>query len=132
MKKKKIKPQAIEPESVGKQSEKLVFGFSKLKPLSFVEAKNDSDFFINFLVRLQKLSDLDWNTVLRTQRHGFGKEFIEVSDLKPSAQHFLSDDVKKLMVLRSSGDNHPFLGIREGNVFHIIFIEYTFGDIYSH
>ncbi len=69
---------------------------------------------------------------MTSQRHGFGKEFIEVSSLKISAQNLLSEDVKKLMVLRSKGDNHPFLGIREGNIFQVLFIEYQFGDIYTH
>lgn len=132
MKKKIIKQQTVEQESIGKQPEKVVFGFSKLKALSYTEAKNDSDFFICFLDRLKKISDLDWNTIMTSQRHGFGKEFIEVSSLKISAQNLLSEDVKKLMVLRSKGDNHPFLGIREGNIFQVLFIEYQFGDIYTH
>lgn len=32
----------------------------------------------------------------------------------------------------TNGDNHVFLGYRQQNTFEVIFIEYNFGDIYSH
>lgn len=38
----------------------------------------------------------------------------------------------KLLVLRATGNNHAFLGYRDGNVFQVLFIEYHFGDIYNH
>ena len=31
-----------------------------------------------------------------------------------------------------SGNNHAFLGYRDGSVFQVLFIEYKFGDIYNH
>ena len=41
-------------------------------------------------------------------------------------------DVTKLYVFRATGDNHAFLGYRNGNVFNVLFIEYAFGDVYKH
>ena len=60
---KKIRPQAVPSGSVSQQQSKLVFGFSQLKSLSYIEARNDSTFFVDFIERLKKLSGLDWNTV---------------------------------------------------------------------
>jgi len=47
---------------IGKPQEKIVFGFSELRPFSYVDNHNDTSFFISFLDRLKKLCSLDWNT----------------------------------------------------------------------
>lgn len=36
------------------------------------------------------------------------------------------------MVFRATGDNHVFLGYHQKDTFEVIFIEYSFGDIYTH
>ena len=36
------------------------------------------------------------------------------------------------MMCCATGDNHVFLGYRQQNTFEVIFIEYNFGDIYTH
>lgn len=128
----KIKPQVTPAGIVTQQPSKIVFGFSQLKSLSYVDAKNDSAFFVDFLGRLQKLSELDWNTVWTTHRHGLGTEMISKASLKQSARNLIPEDMDKLIVLRATGNNHAFLGFREGNVFQVLFIEYKFGDIYQH
>ena len=110
----------------------IVFGFSQLQEYSYTNAKNDSAFFIDFLGRLKKFSGLDWNTVWTTNRHSFGSELISCTRLHPTARNLVPSEVDKLIVLRAKGDNHPFLGIREGNTFQVLFIEYQFGDIYNH
>lgn len=128
----KIKPQATPSGIVSQQQSKVIFGFSQLRRLSYVDAKNDSVFFIDFLDRLKKLSGLDWNTVWTTQRHGLGTEMVPKVSLKQSAKNLIPEDMDKLIVFRATGDNHAFLGFREGNVFQVLFIEYKFGDIYQH
>jgi hypothetical protein len=128
---KKIKQHTVAREKIDTKSEKVLFDFSKLQPVSYIDAKKTS-FFIEYLGRLKKLSSLEWSTIFTTQRHGFGTELIPVSSLKLSAQSLVPDDIEKLLVLRATGDNHVFLGKREGNVFQVIFIESQFGDIYSH
>ena len=110
----------------------LSFGFSELRDISFIKAKNDATYFIAFLQRLRQYSSLDWNTLYTTQKHGFGTENIEVDSLTDSARRQLTFDIKKLIVLRSKGDNHAFLGFRDNDVFQVVFIEYKFGDIYNH
>lgn len=49
-----------------------------------------------------------------------------------AAQVHVPIGMASLLVFRATGDNHVFLGYREGNVFQVIFIEYQFGDVYSH
>jgi hypothetical protein len=129
---KKIKPQSVPAGIVTQLPPKIVFGFSQLKRLSYVDARNDSAFFIDYLSRLQKLSELDWNIVWKTQRHGLGTEMIPRSSLKVAAQNQIPEDMDKLIVFRATGNNHAFLGYRDGNIFQVLFIEYQFGDIYKH
>jgi len=86
----------------------------------------------DFIYRLSKLCQLSWNQILTTQKHGFGTENIPVEQIKVYLPPIISPDVKNLLVFRSNGDNRPFLGFRNGNIFHVIFIEANFGDIYNH
>lgn len=44
---------------IGKTKDRIVFGFSELRPYSYVDSHNDSGFFISFLDRLKKLSSID-------------------------------------------------------------------------
>lgn len=44
----------------------------------------------------------------------------------------VTPEIETLTVFRANGDNRPFLGLRRGVVFHIIFIEEQFNDIYEH
>lgn len=126
---KKSKPQKGE---IGKSFEKIVFGFSEIRPYSYVDSHNDSSFFISFLDRLKKLSSIDWNTANTSARHSFGMEKMRVCDMTKAAQTHVPEGMESLLVFRATGDNHVFLGYREDNIFQVIFIEYQFGDVYSH
>lgn len=126
---KKQKPSAL---PVGKSSPKLVFGFSELKEISYPKALHDGKFFVKFLGRLSKLSELDWESVSGSARHSFGWETISKASMTPSARQHVPAGMDKLLVFRATGDNHVFLGYRQQNIFEVIFLEYEFGDIYSH
>lgn len=65
-------------------------------------------------------------------RHSYGMEKMKVSSMTQAAQVHVPIGMASLLVFRATGDNHVFLGYREGNVFQVIFIEYQFGDVYSH
>lgn len=43
---------------IGKTKDRIVFGFSELRPYSYVDSHNDSGFFISFLDRLKNLVPL--------------------------------------------------------------------------
>ena len=94
--------------------------------------KEDFKFYADFIERLKKLCNLSWKEINVTQKHGFGTEKIPVKQIKPELPKFVTPDVTDLTVFRANGDNRPFLGLRKNNVFHIIFLEEKFGDIYDH
>lgn len=118
--------------TIGSNNENLVFGFSEVKPFSYTCCRNDSMFFISFLERLKKLCSLTWKTVAAPQRHSFGFEKIETKRLSTAARNHIPQGMDSLLVFRATGDNHVFLGYRDGNTFQIVFIEYNFGDVYAH
>lgn len=112
--------------------QKISFGFAEIRDISFSDAKNDSRFFVNFIQHLKRFCNLTWDDIKVTHRHGFGSETISVERLTPNALQWVPAGLRKLIVLRATGNNHVFLGYRDGNVFQILFIEYCFGDIYTH
>lgn len=129
----KIKVKAVKTkEPVIKKAEKVSFSFAELRTYSYDKARKDGSFFIKFLERLSKISSLDWDTVDKSERHSYGTETMPVSMLAEAAKKKAPSGVEKLKVFRSMGDNHVFLGYREDNTFHVVFIEYKFGDIYKH
>lgn len=107
----------------------ISFSFEFLQDASYTKC-HDSGFFIKFLSRLKSLCQLGWNEINRSYKHSFGYEKIPVSCLKSGLA--LTKDIDYLFVFRATGDNHAFLGFREGNVFMVVFIESEFGDIYDH
>lgn len=106
--------------------------------MSFTEkdAHRNGKFFIEFILRLKGLCKLGWREISSSQRHGFGFETIAISSLSKTAENairkVLSPEVNKLLVFRATGDNHVFLGYRTQGIFHILLIEYQFGDAYNH
>jgi hypothetical protein len=84
-----------------------IFCFKYLAPKSYNNCKNPK-FFIEFLTRLQKLSELGWQEIKKTP------------------------DVTHLHVLRATGKKLPFIGIEIQEIFRIFFIETKHGDIYDH
>ncbi len=96
------------------------------------EPKGDFKFYSDFIQRLKKLSSLTWNQINVAERHGFGTEKMPVKQIKPQLPRFVTPEISHLLVLRATGDNRPFLGLLNGIIFHIIFIEEQFGDVYDH
>lgn len=94
--------------------------------------KTDAALFKLFIERMQKLENLGWEQIYKSDRHSFGFEYLPVRLIKPKLPSFISPDIKSLLVFRYTGDNLPFLALRSGNILHVIFIETRFGDIYNH
>lgn len=105
-----------------------IFCFKHLK----IKPRDDHKFYSGFIQRLNKISGLNWKSIMVEKKHGYGTEKIPISIIKPDLPKFISPDVTELTAFRANGDNRPFLGIRNGNIFHIIFIEEKFGDVYDH
>lgn len=134
MSKKRIKPPKSDKEKITLPSIKdletdyPIFCFKHL----CINSNRDYKFYLNFIHRLNKLSNLTWTNINESPRHGFGTEKLPVNQIKPDLPKFISPDVKELLVFRANGDNRPFLGLRNGKIFHILFIEEKFGDVYNH
>ena len=109
-----------------------VFCFKHLQENSLKDCK-DVDFLIKFLFRLKSLCQLGWKEIKTSPKHSFGTEQLNISQIKPTNKpSILTPDVKKLTVFRATGDNHAVLGIIKEPIFHVIYIETVFGDIYDH
>lgn len=107
-----------------------LFSFRYLQHTSYTECK-DLTFFPNFMKRLGKLSELGWKGINTSQRHSFGMEKLPQEIIKPQMPSIVTPEVQ-LFAFRATGNNLPFIGFREGKIFHILYIETTFGDIYNH
>lgn len=94
--------------------------------------QHNTDLCFCFLERLQKLSEYGWKAIMTSDKHGFGTEKIPVKQIKCSLPSIITPDVQHLLVFRAKGNNLPFLGLREKNIFHVLYIEPDFGVVYNH
>lgn len=108
-----------------------IFCFKHLSDRSYKDCTKPK-FFIDYLKRLQKLSELGWEEIRKSDKHQFGIEKLPVKMIKPDLPSIVTPDVTKVDVFRANGDNHPFVGLVNGNVFQVFFIESRFGDVYDH
>lgn len=109
-----------------------LFSFRYYNSVSVKDCK-DYDFFIGYLSRLQKLSEIGWNEIRVSHAHAYGMEQmpqreIRHTDLLPP---FVTKEVE-LHVFRAAGDNRVMVGLQEGKIFHVFFVETKFGDVSSH
>lgn len=79
---------------------------------------------------LQKLSGFRWKELVLARKHSHGLEHMPVPQLtQPMPQRFQDQD--KVTVFRYHG-NLPMAGVRVRDVFHILWIESSFGKLYDH
>lgn len=76
------------------------------------------------------ISQKTWDELVLTQRHGIGCEKIEIKSLKANIPVSFTDDVKHLLAFRFDGKK-PFVGFRNGFIFHVFFIDRDF-TLYNH
>ena len=92
----------------------------------------------NLLDRIANLSGMSWSDIKQSPRHQYGFELIKVKQLKPKLPQVMPGapdehgDYDKIWVFRRDGKKHVFAGVRIGAVFHLVFIEAKFGDLYEH
>lgn len=119
-------------ETRGSDDDYPLFCFKYLSDHSIKKSK-DVKFFIDFLLRLKKISELGWKEIRKSGRHEYGMEKIPVEQIHPDLPKSITPETH-LDVFRANGNNLPFLGtrLRNSNVFRVLFIETKFGDIYKH
>ena len=108
-----------------------IFCFKHLQNVSFCDCKNHK-FFHDFLLRLTTLSNLGWDGMRSSDKHAYGMGKIPNAKIFPSLPAFITPDVKDLTTIRANGNNLPFVGLQNEKIFHVIYIETKFGDIYDH
>lgn len=135
-KQKRLRP-AAEPSVVIQKptnysKEKPVFSFEYLEDKLLAKPKRNQDLYKDLLIRLKSLSQLGWNEINKSQRHGYGYEFIPTASFIPTMPAVITPDTDKLMVFRADGANHVFAGFRRDDVFFIVFVEADFNQLYRH
>jgi hypothetical protein len=83
-----------------------------------------------FAKALRKLSESQWKQLIVAPRHGHGSERIPREQIKaPIPPRFQDQD--KFLGFRYSG-LHPMAGVRVDDVYHVLWIERQFGELYDH
>lgn len=133
---KRLRPATEQPVVIQKPSsytkEKPVFSFEYMEERLLAKPKLNQDLYRDLLVRLKCLSQLGWNEINKSPRHGYGFELIPTGSFIPKMPAVITPDTDKLMVFRADGANHVFAGFRRDDVFFIVFIEADFNTLYYH
>lgn len=109
---------------------KVTFGFSYLSDVSWSLCRKP-EFFQDWMKHLRLFSGMTWQMLYQAPRHGLGTEKLPLSAIKPSVP-MMPMVLENFLVLRATGDNHPMIGFRRGDVFEVVFLESEFGDVYKH
>lgn len=84
----------------------------------------------DFAIALQNRANMTWREIIMAPRHGLGSENIPRYQIRaPIPAGF--EDAEQFLVLRYSG-RLPMAGVRVQDVYHILWIEPNFGDLYDH
>lgn len=92
-----------------------------------VEQKN-----IGVITRFHKFSEFGWENIRFSHKHSLGMESIPIDEITSELPSIVTPDVKKVHLLRASGDNRAMIGLQEGKIFHVFFIAANFTDFYTH
>lgn len=80
--------------------------------------------------RLGKLSQLTWEEIRLSQRHGFGAEKIARTSIRGPIPPWVTADIDFFLAFRFHGKK-PFVGHKQDQVFHILWIDHSF-EVYKH
>jgi hypothetical protein len=113
---------------ISPQQQKPIFALYHLQKSHCLSActKEQKDAFAD---TLHKLSQLTWNEIISSPRHGCGYEKIARNAIRESIPSHIQDDVN-LMAFRFCA-NAPMVGYREENIFHVVWLDRAF-TLYNH
>jgi hypothetical protein len=83
----------------------------------------------SFLVKWEKRAKITWTELQSHDKHGLGTEKLPSRMIKPAVPEELAQD--RYTVFRHEG-NLPFVGFRAGDVFHVLWIETRYNELYKH
>ena len=84
---------------------------------------------LSFLDALLKRSKMRWSEIEQANKSGLGKENIDRNSIKAPIPSIVKEDTK-IWALRFRG-KAPMVGYREGEIFHILWIDRNF-TLYDH
>ena len=84
----------------------------------------------SLLRQIVTLSNRAWEELKLIPKHGLGSEKISLNAIRTNLPSNLSVEVQHLLAFRFDGKK-AFLGVREGFVFHVIFVDRNF-TLYKH
>ncbi len=82
------------------------------------------------LTQMQSLANIPWKEIKTSNHKGLGTEFIPVGQIYPPVPRLFKDE-ERFMFFRYCG-NLPMGGIRIRDIFHVLWIEKQFGEVYDH
>ncbi len=95
-----------------------------------VQSLGDKDKQAQLALTLHRCAQMRWSEIHQAGRHGAGTEWIPKGQiLAPVPQRFQDQD--RFMAFRYYG-KLPMLGVRVNEVFHVLWVEGDFGDVYDH
>lgn len=95
-----------------------------------IQSLGDKDKQAQLALALHRCAQLRWADIHQAGRHGAGTEWIPKGQILAPVPPKFSDQ-EKFMAFRYAG-NLPMLGVRANEVFHLLWIERQFGEVYSH
>lgn len=107
-----------------------VFCLHHLHPDYSVQALGDKDSQAQLALTMHKCAQLRWIDVHQTGRHASGSELIPASQIKAPIPPKFSDQ-DKFVSIRYHG-KLPMVGVRIKDVFHVLWVERQYGDVYDH
>jgi hypothetical protein len=121
---------ALAPQTQNKSPEKQkpIFSLHYLQK-SHCLSDCDKDEKSAFADTLYKLSQITWNEIISSPRHGAGYKRIAQNAIKASIPSHLQADIN-LIAFRFCA-KAPMVGYREENIFHILWIDRAF-TLYDH
>lgn len=116
---------AVEQKNIG------VNEILSLSKIDYTDTK-DYKFLSGVITRFHKFSEFGWENIRFSHKHSLGMESIPIDEITSESPSIVTPDVKKVHLLRASGDNRAMIGLQEGKIFHVFFIAANFTDFYTH
>jgi len=114
----------------GTGDRKVAFGFGHVQD-GYGPGELDIKETMEFFRHLRAYGKMTWNELMSHGRHSWGSELLPAERLHvPIPRAY--DDRDQFMVLRWHGDNRPMVGIRDRDVFEILWVAPDFHSVYEH
>jgi hypothetical protein len=81
--------------------------------------------------KIEELSQINWDCIQKTPRHGAGHEIIEQASIKKPLPSNTPGDRKFLSFRLGNGKNSVMIGYRKEKIFYIIWVDPN-GEVYNH